>query len=225
VTTPPEPAGKFPWQRLVLSLDIPLPTKAVALVLSIYASRDGSNAHPGNRRLAWALNADKKTIRRHLAVLRDELRLIERTFYGQQAGRRGLSDCYQLVIPWDLPARVKIREYEPDLGTPVSPDNPSGGTGTGDSGGGTGDSEAGTGDTRVPPPGSAHQSESSSSGDSIAAPVPSSEAELEVTPSAPDQDLHQQQGNSHGRWRDPRAEAARQAAEARAARLAREAAP
>ncbi len=119
--TAPEPKGKFEWQRLVLTLDIPLATKAVALVLSVYASRDGSNCHPGNRRLAWALCADKKTIRRHLAVLRDELRLIERTFYGQQAGRRGLSDCYQLVVPWDLAARVKIREYEPELGTPVSP--------------------------------------------------------------------------------------------------------
>ncbi len=200
--TAPVPTGKFAWQRLILSLDIPAATKGVALALSVYASRDGSNCHPGNRRLAWALCADKKTIRRHLAVLRDELRLIERTFYGQQAGRRGLSDCYQLVVPWDLAARVKIREYEPELGTPVSPDTDQehrtpvspdpdmSRDGTGDSGAGTGDSGAGTGDSRVPPPGSTHQVCISPAADSIVDHRPAVNSSVEGSGAAPDQDLH-----------------------------------
>jgi hypothetical protein len=181
MVTAPAPRGKFDWQRLVLSLDIPMATKAVALALSVYASKDGSNCHPGNGRLAWAVSADKRTILRHLTVLRDELQLIERTFYGQQAGRRGLSDCYQLVVPWDLAARVKIREYEPgtgdsqvttsapDLVTPESPDPDASRDGTGDSGAGTGDSGAGTGDTRVTPPGSTHQVVNQPPADSIVA--------------------------------------------------------
>jgi hypothetical protein len=46
-TPPPETAGKFDWQRLILLLDIPMATKAVALVLSVYARRDGRQRSSG----------------------------------------------------------------------------------------------------------------------------------------------------------------------------------
>ncbi len=197
--TAPAPAGKFEWQRLILSLDIPTLTKAAALTLSTYGSRNGSNCHPGNELLAWAMNCDEKTVRRHLAVLRDELRLIERTFYGQQAGRRGLSDCYQLVIPWDLATRAKIRDYDQEHRTPESADtdqehrtpesadNPPGNSGTPDSGAGTPDSRAGSPDSRVHTPGSTHQVGITPAADSIVAPVvPSPDAQVEVP--APDSD-------------------------------------
>ena len=200
MTTPePSPAWKFDWQRLILSLDIPTVTKAVALALSIYASKDGSNCHPGTRRLAWAISADEKTVRRHLAVLRDELRLIERTFWGSHAGRRGLSDTYQLVIPWDLAARVKIRDYEPEHRTPESADKQSENTGTPDSGTGTPDSGARTADTGVHPPGSNHQVVISPPADSIVAPLPSSHTEVEVPPARSGQDRNQSENDERNR--------------------------
>lgn len=128
--------GKFDWQRLILSLDIPAVTKLVALALSIYASKDGGNVHPGNRRLGLELGLHHMTVMRHIGVLRDELCVIERTSR-VRAGRprpgvAAKSDVYRLVLPWDLPARAKTLDYdrdEPEVVTPAQPLN--GGSGDG----------------------------------------------------------------------------------------------
>src|ERR1700733_10775852 len=104
-----EPLGKFGWQKLILSLDIAPHTKLVALAFSIYANRDGNRAHPGNLRLRLELRLSRATVLRHVTVLRDDLRLIERTLRVRAGrpgrGRHAKADVYRLVIPTDLPDR------------------------------------------------------------------------------------------------------------------------
>jgi hypothetical protein len=118
--------GKFDWQRLILSLDLPPLTKLVALTMSIYARKDGTNLHPGNWRLGLELRMSKATVLRHIAVLRDDLCLIlrtERVRAGRpKAGGKPESDVYRLVIPWDLPARVETLDYGRDVVAPEQPD-------------------------------------------------------------------------------------------------------
>jgi DNA-binding transcriptional ArsR family regulator len=102
-----EPIRRFRWEKDVLRCVLPPMTKLVALVLATYADADGGNAHPGEDRLAVACGLSDRTVRDHLARLRD-LGLIERTFSGSAAGRRKLADCHRLTEPTDLVDRIRL---------------------------------------------------------------------------------------------------------------------
>lgn len=123
-----EPMGKFEWQKLILSLEISPHTKLVALAMSIYASRDGASAHPGNYRLRLELRLSRTTVLRHVAILRDQLRLIERTERVRAGrpgrGRHAKADVYRLVLPYDLPDRVRFVDYGRDDSEVVSSAEP-----------------------------------------------------------------------------------------------------
>jgi hypothetical protein len=101
-----ERIGRFEWERAVLRIAMPTTTKLVALALAVYANRDGSNAHPGEARLARELSLSERAIRKHLANLRDDLRLIVRESRGGSRG--GYADTYRLGIPNDLDQSLLI---------------------------------------------------------------------------------------------------------------------
>ncbi len=98
-----EPAPKpkplrYRFERAVLDSDLPATNKLVALALATYSNKDGMNAWPGNDNLSRDASVSDKTVRRALARLR-EVGLIERTYHGSTAGRRGRADEYQLRTP------------------------------------------------------------------------------------------------------------------------------
>jgi hypothetical protein len=101
---------RFEWERAVRALPIRPPVrKLVGLMLATYANKDGSNAHPGEDRLAADCGLTERAVRGHLAALRDDLGLIERTYRGSQSGRRKLADEYALRVPADVVARLQHR--------------------------------------------------------------------------------------------------------------------
>jgi DNA-binding transcriptional ArsR family regulator len=102
-----KPLGRFAWERLLLGCELPRVTKLVGLALAVYANRDGSNAHPGNRRLAAWSQLTERAVKQHLATLRD-LGLIERTEKGHGNRFYRRADCYQLTEPADLHDRVRL---------------------------------------------------------------------------------------------------------------------
>lgn len=95
------PTGPHDWVRLVRRARLGSTVKLIALLLADYASKDGSDVRPGIPRLANVAEVSERTVMRALASLR-EIGLIDRTFEGASAGRRGLCDEYQLTIPDDL---------------------------------------------------------------------------------------------------------------------------
>lgn len=130
---PPRPY-KFEWTDQIRRLPIKPPIrKLVALTLSTYANGDGSHAHPGEARLAADCGIKPRSVREHLAVLRDELGVIQRVYRGSSAGRRRAADEYQLTMPDDVVKRLRISctvcfdrtdspcdHRHPETGDPVS---------------------------------------------------------------------------------------------------------
>jgi hypothetical protein len=92
VTTP------LPWLRAVRRTKMPLARKGLALALATYANKDGTNAHPGEARLAADCGINEQSVRRHLAALRDA-GLIVRTFRASTTGKRNMADSYDLTVP------------------------------------------------------------------------------------------------------------------------------
>lgn len=132
-----EPVDRFEWERMIRMLAIPRETKGIALLLSTYADRDGTNVHPGEPLLARVTGLSDRSVRRHLSKLRETYFLIERVSRGWYGGRGGdKTDCYRLVVPSDLTDRVTIvsptgqpRRAQPPKGQqeklPLAPvDNP-----------------------------------------------------------------------------------------------------
>jgi predicted ArsR family transcriptional regulator len=95
------PRTRYQWERAIRCMEIlPPARKLVALVLATYANNDGTNARPGEGRLAQNCGISERAVRGHLAALRD-LGLIVRTFQGSSAGRQKLADSYDLNMPSD----------------------------------------------------------------------------------------------------------------------------
>lgn len=104
---------KFDWQRKILACRLGKNTTAVALVLSIHANKDGTNAHPGIRLLAHEAEVSERMARAALERLR-ELGLIVRTRRGSTAQKRNWADVYDLALPDDLHERVSVEEKPSD---------------------------------------------------------------------------------------------------------------
>jgi hypothetical protein len=108
-----QPLGRFAWERVVKRCKMPRSTKLVAFTLATFADRDGSNVRPGEEQLAADLDGmSERQVRRHMARLRDDYRLIERVSRGGSRSR--FPDVYRLVLPDDLADRLEFNE-DPEL--------------------------------------------------------------------------------------------------------------
>lgn len=104
-------SGRFDWERAIRALPLRPPVrKLVALTLATYADKDGTNAHPGEDRLAEDCGITTRAVRGHLSALR-ELGLIVRTFRGSSYGRSKAADEYHLAMPPDVLSRLDHRNH------------------------------------------------------------------------------------------------------------------
>jgi Helix-turn-helix domain len=115
------PVKRFEWERIIRRVRMTPSVKLVALVLATYANRDGGSAHPGVAHLVNVTGLGKRTVIRALEELRN-IGLIERTFAGSHAGRRGLADVYRLSRPHDLLSVVPMLSVDEDQVSPGLPD-------------------------------------------------------------------------------------------------------
>lgn len=100
-----EAIGQWDWLRVVRRVRLGrrrTGLRATLLTLATYAKRDGSNVFPSVERLARETEQGRRTVLRHLALLRDVYRLIGRIARGGGRGRRGVTSRYQLTVPADL---------------------------------------------------------------------------------------------------------------------------
>ena len=100
-----EAISQWDWLRVVKRLRFGrrrTGLRATVLTLATYAKRDGSNVFPSVDRLARETEQGRRTVLRHLALLRDVYRLIGRIARGGGRGRSGVTSRYQLTVPDDL---------------------------------------------------------------------------------------------------------------------------
>lgn len=91
--------------------------RTTLLTLATWAKRDGSSVHPSVETLANATEQSRRTVLRHLALLRDVYRLIGRVARGGGRGRKGITSLYQLTLPENV---LELPMLGPDH-RPVSP--------------------------------------------------------------------------------------------------------
>jgi hypothetical protein len=89
-------------------LAVPWPTKSFGLLLATYADKNGTNIHPGEDHLARVTGLTVRSVRMHLAALRETYCLLERTDRGSAGGRRAVADDYRLVMPNDVMIRIGL---------------------------------------------------------------------------------------------------------------------
>jgi hypothetical protein len=119
VTT--QPVTRFDWERVIRRASLPLATKGVALLLASYGNEDGTKVHPGEERLARVSGVTARSVRRHVAQLRD-LHLL---LLVSRANRfQGKADEYRLVVPVKADALRALDMLDPNERhrTPVSGD-------------------------------------------------------------------------------------------------------
>ena len=117
-----EAIGQWDWLRVVKRIRLGrrrTGLRTTLLTLATYAKRDGSNVFPSVERLARETEQGRRTVLRHLALLRDVYRLIGRIARGGGRGRRGVTSRYQLTVPEDLLAEFAM--LDPDGRPPASP--------------------------------------------------------------------------------------------------------
>lgn len=105
-----EGTPRFEWETVIRRVDMPLTTKAFALLLATYATTtNGEDIRPGNARLMRISGMSERTVNGALKSLR-ELGLIECVAEGRSRGRNGggLAAVYRLTIPSDLLSTVSM---------------------------------------------------------------------------------------------------------------------
>lgn len=106
---------RFEFERMLQRLRLAPTTKLVALMLATYATgSSGGNAHPGEDRLAADCGLSKRTVRTHLALLRDA-GLIRRASKGRANQYSRTADLYQLCLPPDVGSEVGLTQNHPAL--------------------------------------------------------------------------------------------------------------
>lgn len=110
------PMARFDWERVVRRVDLPLPTKGVALLLATYADDKGRKVHPGEERLSRVTGINVRNTRNHVTKLRD-LGLITRTSRSNR--RLGKADTYRLTVPLDLSVLGLLDPDEEERPEPV----------------------------------------------------------------------------------------------------------
>jgi hypothetical protein len=113
-----EPIGRFEWERILRRIRVSVPSvKLVGFAMATYASADGSNVRPGQRRLAAVLGTSEMTVRRGQSEL-ETTGMLEMVFKGHSLGRGqsgGYASEYRLTVPSDLLERVPM--LDPDEGS------------------------------------------------------------------------------------------------------------
>jgi hypothetical protein len=111
--TAARPVGRYEWEALLLRVEMPGPVKFLALVLATHADADGTRVRPGNARLVRITGQSKATVKRNLAIIRDDLRMLLRVSRGGGRNGQGRTTEYRLAIPPDLLDRVTLTPLEP----------------------------------------------------------------------------------------------------------------
>jgi hypothetical protein len=97
-----EPVDRWHWMRVVRRIRLGrrrAGLRSTLLTLMSYARSDGSNIYPSVQTLAYETEQSRRTVLRHLRLLRDVYRLIGRVARGGGRGRGGLTSRYQLTLP------------------------------------------------------------------------------------------------------------------------------
>jgi hypothetical protein len=119
-----EPIGRFEWERILRRIRVSVPSvKLVGFAMATYASADGSNVRPGQRRLAAVLGTSEMTVRRGQSEL-ESTGMLEMVFKGHSLGRGqsgGYASEYRLTVPSDLLERVPM--LGPEEGNDRTPMN------------------------------------------------------------------------------------------------------
>lgn len=118
-----EPIGRFEWEQSLRMLAVPWPTKSLGLLLATYADKNGTNIHPGEEHLARVTGLTVRSVRMHLAALRERYYLLERTDRGSAGGRRAVADDYRLVMPNDVMTRIGLIPAEQATKRPAESPN------------------------------------------------------------------------------------------------------
>jgi Helix-turn-helix domain len=96
VSDEPATAGRFAWERALLDSWLPPMTRLTGLALATFANRDGSNARPGEARLAQATGLSTRRVRDHMTELRGYGWIVR---VSRGGSRTKTTDGYQLTIP------------------------------------------------------------------------------------------------------------------------------
>lgn len=169
-----QPVGRFEWERILRRIRVTVPSvKLVGFAMATYASADGSNVRPGQRRLAAVLGTSEMTVRRGQSEL-EAIGMLDMITKGHSQGRGqsgGYASEYRLTVPSDLLERVPMldpdeqNDQTPGSGhstkdrTPLSGESleiPDIGEKTPDTHEETPDIWSETPDTHVPPPHHSH---------------------------------------------------------------------
>ena len=97
-----EPVDRFHWLRVVRRLRLGRRNtglRTTMLTLATWARNDGSRVYPSIETLANATEQSRRTVLRHLALLRDVYRMLGRITRGGGRGRRGTTSLYHLTMP------------------------------------------------------------------------------------------------------------------------------
>jgi hypothetical protein len=122
-----DPVDTFHWLRVVRRLRLGrrrTGLRATLLTLASWARRDGSSVHPSVETLANATEQSRRTVLRHLALLRDVYRLIGRISRGGGRGRQGVTSRYQLTLPEDIMSRFELLDPDHRPVVAVAPSPP-----------------------------------------------------------------------------------------------------
>lgn len=113
-----QPCGRFEWERIVRRIVMPERVKLLALLLATFADGDGSRVRPGLDQVAAMVGRSKATVKRNMAVLRNEFWLLEEVTRGGGRYGKGRASEYRLVIPEDLFDRAVL--LSPDGEAPLT---------------------------------------------------------------------------------------------------------
>lgn len=95
-------ADPLAWMRTIRDgIDLSKSVKAVAFCLALHAKPDGSDAHPGWRRLAWQSGCSRRTVLAALGEL-EHLGLLYCVERGSQFGTRNMASKYMLTLHDEL---------------------------------------------------------------------------------------------------------------------------
>lgn len=120
---PVKPVKPYQWRKVIrwlwLSNDLRY-VKLVAHTLADYADYgDGTNVHPGEKRLAAETGYSERHVRTALAWLRsNDAFLLFRHSSGSNLGYANAADLYQLCVPEDWRTRLSLGPTTPKAGDP-----------------------------------------------------------------------------------------------------------
>lgn len=121
-----EAVDRFHWVRVIRRIRFGrrrTGLRATVLTLASFANAHGGNVYPSVETLASATEQGRRTVLRHLALLRDVYRLVGRISRGGGRGRGGVASRYQLTLPEDALDRFAMTDPDHRPAAPSAPDH------------------------------------------------------------------------------------------------------